>query len=926
MEPGSSDVDSSGAPSRSGCEARLPELSGADADQALLASIVDTCDDAIFSKSLDGIVRSWNRAAESTFGYSFAEIVGKPIGTLLPEDRANEEIQFLETLRQGGRIRSFESVRVRKDGRSIPVSLTISPIRDAEGRMIGASEIARDFTERKAREEALARSERHAKRLADAAPALISYIDADLRYRFVNRQYESWFGRPCDQILGMAMEEVVGEQAFAQLRGYVSEVLAGREVHFEVEAPYNEGTRWIDGHYLPHLDAEGQVVGFYVMVTEITRHKEMEQALRQSEQRIRATFDRAAVGIMEVDGSDRVVAVNDRACKILGYQREELLGMSVLDLTAPEDRAVTTRLHTQLHQGRVETFSYEKRYLKRDGSLLWVHVSVSAVRDSQGRSVRHIGTLEDISEHKRAEEERERLVAKLREVAADSERNRAQLEAVFHAINDGVVIFDMSGAVVLINEAEDGINGYSTAGVIKRDIRHFAEAFELFLPGGPMLPVDQWPAARVLRGESVQDWELRARRRDTGREWFFSFSGEPVRNEEGRQVLAILITRDITERKRGEQALRESEAWHRTITEAMPHLVWSARADGAFDYINSKWTSYTGLSLPRSEGAGWMQAVHPDDVERVERLWRAAVELGSEFDCDYRLVSKEGSYRWFKSWGVPLRNAGGQITNWFGACTDIDDAVKAREVLARARDDLERTVQERTARLQEMVAELETFSYSIAHDMRGPLRAMQGFAEAVLDDYGEKLGPEGRDFLERIKAGAARQDHFIRDVLKYSRVVRQDLRLEPVNLDRLVEGVISEYPDLQQARAHIEVRHPLGFVLGHAPSLVQCVSNLLGNALKFVLPGTAPRVRVWSERHNGRLRLVVEDNGLGIEREHQSRLFRLFERLHGQSEYPGTGIGLAIVRKAVERMDGSVGVDSEPGQGSRFWLELKSES
>lgn len=764
-----------------------------------LRAILDTCDDAIITTDLRGMVRIWNRAAERLFGYPAREVLGRSITLLFPKDCASEETDFLARLREGGRICNHETVRVHKEGRRIPVSLTVSPIHDAAGRITGLSKVVRDLTER----------------------------------------------------------------------------------------------------------------------------KELEEALREREQRIQATFERAAVGIVELDSGDRLVAINERACQILGYPREELLGMTVHELTAPEDRHLSERLNAQLRNNEIETFTYEKRYVRRDGSRVWAHVAVSPIRDALGHHVRHIGTIEDISERKRAEEERERLVLALQEAARGAERDRAQLEAVFQAMSDGVMVFDMHGELVLVNEAEAKILGCTSAAAVKRELGEYADVYELTDEHGATVPVSDWPISRVLRGESVKDWELHTRHRETGREWVFSFAGEPVRNDEGRQILAVVITRDVTSRKRADEALRESESKYRTITDAMPHLVWGARAGGAVDYVNRKWTDYTGLSLAESEGDGWLRAIHPEDLERVTRVWKAAITAQTEFNCDYRLASREGTYRWFRSWGVPLREGDHRVVNWFGACTDIDDSVRAREELAGARDHLERIVQERTARLQEMVAELETFSYSIAHDMRGPLRTMQGFSQAVLEDYSDKLGPEGKEYLERIQAAAARQDHFIRDVLAYSRVVRQDLGLAPVDLDSLVDEVVAEYPNLQQAREQITVRHPLGAVVGHAPSLVQCLSNLLGNALKFVAPGITPSVTVWTENRGDRLRLWVQDNGLGIACDQQPRLFRLFERLHGQGEYPGTGIGLAVVRKAVERMEGAVGVESELGQGSRFWLELR---
>jgi PAS domain S-box-containing protein len=494
-------------------------------------------------------------------------------------------------------------------------------------------------------------------------------------------------------------------------------------------------------------------------------------------------------------------------------------------------------------------------------------------------------------------------------------RDRWLLSAIVESSDDAIVSKDLEGTITTWNKAAKRIFGYTATEIVGQPITR-------------LLPPDRFHEEtafldQLKRGERIHAFETLRVRKD-GSLVPVSLTISPLRNGAGRIIGASKIARDITDRKRAEQALRESEEQHRTITETMPHLIWRTAADGALEYVNGKWTDYTGLSLAQSAGEGWNQALHPEDAPRVSALWQQALIAHTVYNCDYRLRSKEGHYRWFKSWGVPLLNDRGTVVNWFGTCTDIDDVVKAREVLARDRDLLEKTVQEQSAKLQEMVAELETFSYSIAHDMRGPLRAMQGFADAVLEDYGERVGPEGKDHLQRIKAAAARQDHFIRDVLNYSRVVRQELKLEPVNLEQLVASVVMEYPNLQAAREHLEITRPLGVVRGHGPCLVQCVSNLLGNALKFVPQGTIPHVKIWSERRSESVRLWIEDNGVGIAQEHHERIFRLFERLHGQSEYSGTGIGLAVVRKAMERMGGSVGVESVLGKGSRFWIELQS--
>ncbi len=279
---------------------------------------------------------------------------------------------------------------------------------------------------------------------------------------------------------------------------------------------------------------------------------------------------------------------------------------------------------------------------------------------------------------------------------------------------------------------------------------------------------------------------------------------------------------------------------------------------------------------------------------------------------------------------TPLFDSSGRLIGSVHVARDItqqkqtEKALReAKEQLARANEALEQKVQERTAKLEEMVAELEALSYSMAHDMRGPLRAMEGMASALLEDHADRLDAEGKDFLQRIKAAALRQDQFVRDVLNYSQVARRKIELCRVDLDQLARSVIEQYPNLGNNADRIEIVRPLGCVLGHDLSLAQCVSNLLDNALKFVRPGVAPKIRVWTERRTGFARLWVEDNGLGIALEDQERVFRIFERLHTQEHSEGTGIGLAVVKKAAERMGGRFGVQSAPGEGSRFWIELR---
>lgn len=426
---------------------------------------------------------------------------------------------------------------------------------------------------------------------------------------------------------------------------------------------------------------------------------------------------------------------------------------------------------------------------------------------------------------------------------------------------------------------------------------------------------------RLRRGERLEHFET-VRLAKAGRRLDLSLTISPIRDAAGTIIGASKIARDITERKRAEAALRESEGRWRTLIEAIPQLVWTARADGHCDYLSQRWMDYTGTTLGQNLGSGWAGVVHPDEVSRVRQTWAEAVATGTPYQVECRLRSAQGDYRWQLVRAVPLRDDQGQVVRWFGACTDITELVEARQTLARSREELERLVAQRTARLLDTVAELEAFSYSLSHDLRAPLRAIQSFTELVLANCADTLGPPNTDFLKQVIGSAERMDRLIQDVLAFSRLSRQEIQLGPVDVERLVRDIIQERPAWQPPRAEITIESPLLPMRGHGALLTQCLTNLLENAVKYVARGAKPQVRLHSQAVDGQVRLWIEDNGIGIPPEIQHKIFDLFERGHPSTQYEGTGIGLAIVRKAVQRMGGQVGVESEPGRGSRFWIQL----
>jgi signal transduction histidine kinase len=250
---------------------------------------------------------------------------------------------------------------------------------------------------------------------------------------------------------------------------------------------------------------------------------------------------------------------------------------------------------------------------------------------------------------------------------------------------------------------------------------------------------------------------------------------------------------------------------------------------------------------------------------------------------------------------------------------EIRDLLHERDQLLSS---LESRVAERTAELRRMVEEMEGFSYSVSHDLRSPLRSLAGYAQALQEDYGDVLPPGALTYCDKIIRAAQRMDNLTQDVLAYTRVARCEMEITSVDLDSLLAEVIEQYPSLGAVAGRIRINRPLGCVKGHVPSLIQCFSNLLGNAVKFVPEDRTPQVDVTSILRGTRRRVTVRDNGIGVNPVDYERIFRMFERAAGK-KIPGTGIGLAIVKKAAERMGGCVGVVSVPERGSEFWIELE---
>jgi PAS domain S-box-containing protein len=540
---------------------------------------------------------------------------------------------------------------------------------------------------------------------------------------------------------------------------------------------------------------------------------------------------------------------------------------------------------------------------------------------------------------------------------ATLEFERGRYEELFNFAPDGYVVTDLKGRIQhanvaacrLLNREEQSLVGFSFAQCFAREDRHKLYELPLAKPDPTkkaerveatlLSPNGAEPIPCALRVNAISD----ARGVVIGLRWSI---------------------RDITERKRGEERQAKLLELVETVNraKALPEIYEAAvgaickclgtsRASIlVYDDDNvMRFKFARGLSLEYRQAveghSPWKpdepnpQAITIEDVAKVtlEDQFRKAFRLERIRSLAFIPLVYEGRLlgKFMVYYEAPHHFTEEELRLGHAIAGPVSYAVERKKsalALAEAKrqleehtKNLERAVAERTAKLRESIEELESFSYSLSHDMRAPLRAITSFSELLELRFGNQLGQEGKELLDRVISSAGRLDRLIRDVLAYSQVTLAPIEKKPLDPEKLIRQIIEEHPAFQEPKAEIEIRTPLLTFLGQEAALTQCVYNLLSNAIKFVPKGTKPHIQIWTEPFENYVRLWVDDNGIGIPAEAKDRMFLMFQRFHRSAEYEGTGIGLAIVRKAVDRMGGKVGVESEPGRGSRFWLLLPSK-
>ncbi|MEO5960043.1 MAG: PAS domain S-box protein, partial [Opitutaceae bacterium] len=709
----------------------------------------------------------------------------------------------------------------------------------------------------------------------------------DLCYLEVNPSFNIQTG--LENALGKRASALMANYEAHWLEGFGKVARTGEPVRFSNEVKALK--RWFEVYAFRLGGPESRKVA--ILFTNITERRRSEEALSEKARLIDLSND----AIVVRDPEDKIRLWNKGAEKLFGWTFEEVRGKDLHSLLQTEFSQPKEEIIAQLH--RTGRFNGEVVQIARDGRR--VRSLCGWVLDRSTVSI--FTSYTDITARTEAEEA-------LR-------KSEARYEAIVAQATAGIAEIDLTGKFTAANGRFCAIVGRTPAEL--RELR----VHDITHPDDLLASAARFKS--VAMGGADFSLEKRYLRPDGTHVWVSNSVAWIVDRDEVPHGF-VEIAQDISERKRLEAALQASETYFRELTQSLPIGVWTSQPDGPADFINRHWLDYTGQTFRHgmAHPEVWANALHPDDRARVNQISAAAHAAAEGYTVEARFrEASSGDYRWFQKRSMPVRDADGRLQKRIGICIDIDDLKRAQTILADHAIELEKQVQARTEELRETIGELEAFSYSVSHDMRAPLRAMQGFALLLLKNNEASLDAASVDQLRRIRISAARMDALINDVLTYSRLLRSEIVLQPVRLDDLVRLVIATYPHLQANGAEIAIEGTLPVVLANEAGLTQCISNLLTNAVKFVAPGTAARVRLHADEIEGDVRLWIEDNGIGIDARDHQRIWNIFTQVGRAKDYQGTGIGLAIARKAIERMHGTIGLESAPGRGSRFWLRLR---
>jgi PAS domain S-box-containing protein len=836
-----------------------------------------------------GRIVDCNEQAARMLGYQRSEVLGlEYLGLVVPEDRDRVAADI-----QGGRDAIIEHGMLGKQGARLEV--------EVHGRSVAPGsttrhKAVRDVTARRRAQEALRASERRFRDVASVSADWIWEIDREGRYTFASGRIQDVLGYRPDEILGRTPFDFMAPADAERTRSAFEAIAQRREIFRDLENTnlHKDGSlRHILTSGVPILDDGGALVGYRGIDRDVTARVQAEASLRASEERLRLHAENSPLAVIEWDRDFVVSRWSGAAERMFGWSAAQTVGRPIMGLNIihEEDLPLVQQTIGRLTDGSSPAVVSANRNYTRDGRVLHCEWYNSVLNDAQGTMVSVLSQVLDVTARTLAEEQ----------IRASEQQLRLFIE------NAPAAIAMLDANMRYLSASRRWYRDYGLAGdLVGRS------HYEVF----PDLP-DAWKEAhRRCQAGAVEQSEADPWVRADGQTEWLRWEIRPWYATAGRIGGIVIFTENITEDKKIESALRESgERLHLALAAGrMAAWDWHVPSgEVVWNETHFRMLGYEPEEV-RPTYRAFADRVHPDDRAAVEALIRRCMDERQVYTSVFRTLWPDGTLRWLEARGDFVYDASGRPLRCFGVMLDITDARRAQEAL-----------RETIVELEHSNRELEQFAYVSSHDLQEPLRQVRAFAQLLRERYGERLDDKARQYLQFVHDGAARMSELVQGLLDYSRIGGREAEREPVCCAAALDAALANLEvGIAEAQARI-TRDELPVLTAHPVELAQLFQNLVGNALKFRRSGVPAEIHVGCRRDGGTWRFSVSDNGIGIAPEHRERIFQIFQTLHGRDRYAGTGIGLAICKKIVERHGGRIWVEATPGGGATFFFTLQQE-
>jgi len=865
-----------------------------------IRELTDALPEFVYETDATGAFSFVSASCLEMFGYTKEEFeAGLTVfDVIVTDDRDRGQKTFRRRM-DATELGWVEYTGLRKDGSTIPISVSARPIHH-DGVAIGTRGIAADNTQRKRSEERLRDSERRIREITDALPVVVYETDATGRMTFVNAT--------AFDLLGYAKEEVEAGRSIFQLiapadRRRAHAVFRRRMGGEDVGRVEYSGLRK-DGSTFPVsiravlMRRDGAVVGMRGIIVDVTERKKAELALAESEAKLRITIASMVDGILTVGLDWKVTDCNEAVSRMSQRSKEEVIGKPFLDLLAPESRSqILETVPELMEKGTIRT---NAPWVRKNGERIDVEANVSLIKDAAGQPKAFLAVARDVTERQKAES-----------VLHEAQEELRQHATMFDAAHDSIMTLDPEGTITYWNRGAERLYGWT------KQEAEGQNANALLRTRFPESRDALWPK---LTESGLWEGELIQVTRD-GVPVTVASSWTLIKDERGNASAILEISSDVTERKKAELALAESEAKLRITFATMADGIVIAQLNETVTDCNEAILRLTQRSREEIIGKPFEDLIPPQFrslIPDARKLLVGAIFLRTEpsnekketVRTDSQLLRKNGERVDIETNISLIEDASGQPAAFLIVARDVTE-----------RKQMEHQLDSILADLQRSNAELEQFAYVTSHDLQEPLRMITSYIQLIEEDYKGKLDADADQYIAFAVEGAKRMHTLINDLLAYSRVGTRGEPFLPTSMSSALSAAIANL-DVAIEENHAVITHDeLPTVLGDEAQLIQLFQNLLGNAIKFRSEDT-PMIHVGVEETNDDWVFSVRDNGIGIDMKHAERIFVVFQRLHAREEYAGTGIGLAVVKKMVERHGGHIWVESEPANGSTFYFTL----